>query len=202
MISNYEGKVTFSNHEIKPEDSPLTRRQAGLGHIPEDRQTMGAALGATLTENFIMGGLSDPAYTSPGVISYTRAGDVAKRQYENFDVKYASLNEPAGALSGGNLQKAIVAREIYRDPQILIAAQPSRGVDIGATLFIHRELIKLRECGKAILLVSGELSEVMSLSDRVIVLYNGAIVGEVDPKKSTEEEIGLLMAGMKGGTAS
>ena len=198
MISNYEGKVTFSNHEIKPEDSPLTRRQAGLGHIPEDRQTMGAALGATLTENFIMGGLSDPAYTSPGVISYTRAGDVAKRQYENFDVKYASLNEPAGALSGGNLQKAIVAREIYRDPQILIAAQPSRGVDIGATLFIHRELIKLRECGKAILLVSGELSEVMSLSDRVIVLYNGAIVGEVDPKKSTEEEIGLLMAGMKG----
>lgn len=102
--------MTFSNHEIKPEDSPLTRRQAGLGHIPEDRQTMGAALGATLTENFIMGGLSDPAYTSPGVISYTRAGDVAKRQYENFDVKYASLNEPAGALSGGNLQKAIEER--------------------------------------------------------------------------------------------
>ena len=160
---------------------------------------MGAALGATLLENFIMGGLSDPDYTSPGMISYSKAAAVAKRQYENFDVKYASLEEPAGALSGGNLQKAIVAREIYRNPQILIAAQPSRGVDIGATMFIHEQLIKLRDAGKGILLVSSELGEIMSLSDRVIVMYNGTIVGEVDPENSSEEEVGLMMAGMKGG---
>ena len=189
----------FGGREIRQSDLPLKRREAGLGHIPEDRQTMGAALGATLLENFIMGGLSDPDYTSPGMISYSKAAAVAKRQYENFDVKYASLEEPAGALSGGNLQKAIVAREIYRNPQILIAAQPSRGVDIGATMFIHEQLIKLRDAGKGILLVSSELGEIMSLSDRVIVMYNGTIVGEVDPENSSEEEVGLMMAGMKGG---
>ncbi len=199
MATRYRGRIVFGGREIRQSDLPLKRREAGLGHIPEDRQTMGAALGATLLENFIMGGLSDPDYTSPGMISYSKAAAVAKRQYENFDVKYASLEEPAGALSGGNLQKAIVAREIYRNPQILIAAQPSRGVDIGATMFIHEQLIKLRDAGKGILLVSSELGEIMSLSDRVIVMYNGTIVGEVDPENSSEEEVGLMMAGMKGG---
>ena len=198
MITHYEGRLIFCGHEIRQKDLPLARREAGLGHIPEDRQTMGAALGATLLENFIMGGLSDSDYTSRGMISYAKAASKAKKQYESFDVKYASLGEPAGSLSGGNLQKSIVAREICRDPRILIAAQPSRGVDIGATMFIHKELIKLRDSGKAVLLVSSELSEIMSLSDRVIVMYNGTIAGEINPKESSEEEVGLMMAGMKG----
>ena len=197
MSDSYEGDLTLCGQKMDKNASPLERREAGLGHIPEDRQTMGAALGESLLENFIMGGLSDPAYTSVGTISYQKAASVAKKQYEAFDVKYASLSDPAGALSGGNLQKAIVAREMYREPRILIAAQPSRGVDIGATMFIHEKLLKMRDEGKAILLVSSELSEVMSLSDRIIVMYNGAIMGEVDPKKSDEQEIGLMMAGMR-----
>ena len=197
MITQYTGRLVFCGQEIKPGASPLKRRGAGLGHIPEDRQTMGAALGASLLENFIMGGLQDKSYTDFGMIHYGKAKAVAKAQYEKFRVKYASLSAPAGALSGGNLQKSIVAREVYREPEILIAAQPSRGVDIGATMFIHEKLIAMRDQGKAVLLVSSELSEILSLSDRVLVMYNGTIAGELDPKESSEEEIGLFMAGMK-----
>lgn len=197
MVTNYEGSICFDDREIKTSDLPLARRAAGLGHIPEDRQTMGAALGASLMENFVMGGLDNPEYTTRYTIVYSKVASVAKKQYQHFDVKYSSLSEAAGTLSGGNLQKAIVAREIYRNPKVLIAAQPSRGVDIGATMFIHEQLVKLRDAGKGVLLVSSELSEIMSLSDRVIVMYNGGIVGEVNPKECSEEEIGLMMAGMK-----
>ena len=157
---------------------------------------MGAALSASLLENFIMGGLDDEAYANRATISYRRAGETAQKQLGRFDVKYASLNDPAGALSGGNLQKAIVAREIYRSPEVLIAAQPSRGVDIGATMFIHKKLVEMRDAGKAVLLISSELSEIMSLSDRILVMYNGSIVGETTPQQSTEEDIGLMMAGI------
>lgn len=144
-----------------------------------------------------MGGLRNPLYTTRHAIQYKKAAGVAQQQLQKFDVRYASLYTAAGALSGGNLQKLIVAREFYQSPSLLVAAQPSRGVDIGATLFIHERLIELRDSGKAVLLVSGELSEIMSLSDRILVLYNGEIVGETTPSESTEEDIGLLMAGIQ-----
>lgn len=197
MCSQYTGNITICGNTVESKEPPLARRRYGLAHIPEDRQTMGAALGASLLENFIMGGLDDKKYTSYGLINYKKAGMVADKQYKLFDVRYAGLNTVAGSLSGGNLQKAIVAREIYREPQVLIAAQPSRGVDIGATMFIHEKLIEMRDDGKAVILVSSELSEIMSLSDRILVMYKGAIVGETTPKESTEEDIGLLMAGIR-----
>lgn len=197
MCNDYTGKIELCGHSVESKDSPLFRRQYGLAHIPEDRQTMGAALGASLLENFIMGGLDDKSYTSKALINYKKAEQVASKQYKLFDVRFAGMDNIADSLSGGNLQKAIVAREIYRDPQVLIAAQPSRGVDIGATMFIHRKLIELRDAGKAIILVSGELSEIMSLSDRILVMYKGTIVGETTAKESTEQDIGLLMAGVK-----
>ncbi|WHH61234.1 ABC transporter ATP-binding protein [Petroclostridium sp. X23] len=197
ICNQYTGSITLCGQTVDNKKSPLMRRQYGLAHIPEDRQTMGAALGASLLENFIMGGLDDASYTSHGLINYKKAGKIAEEQYKLFDVRFSGLNSSAGSLSGGNLQKAIVAREIYRDPQVLIAAQPSRGVDIGATMFIHEKLIKMRDNGKAIILVSSELSEIMSLSDRILVMYKGTIVGETTPQESTEEDIGLMMAGIR-----
>ena len=199
MVRTYEGEITIAGAAIAPQATPLKRRRAGLAHIPEDRQEMGAALGATLLDNFIMGDLDNPAYTSRGVIHYPKAARAADAQYKLFDVRYAGLSSVAAELSGGNLQKAIVAREMYRDPLVLIAAQPSRGVDIGATLFIHEKLLAMRRQGKAILLVSSELSEIMTLSDRIIVMYKGAIVGETTPQESTEADIGLMMAGIRKG---
>ncbi len=196
MNTKYTGQISICGKPIVSDAPPLARRRAGLAHVPEDRQTMGAALSASLLENFIMGGLDDEAYANRTTISYRRAGETAQKQLGRFDVKYASLNDPAGALSGGNLQKAIVAREIYRSPEVLIAAQPSRGVDIGATMFIHKKLVEMRDAGKAVLLISSELSEIMSLSDRILVMYNGSIVGETTPQQSTEEDIGLMMAGI------
>ena len=196
MITEYEGKINLGGTDIASKEAPLRRRRLGLGVIPEDRQHVGSALNASLTENFIMGDLADPQYSTSGHLSYGRAAKVAKKQFDAFDVRYASVDDFANSLSGGNLQKVIVSREFYRDPDLLIAAQPSRGVDIGATLFIHEKLVELRDNKKAVLLVSGELSEIMSLSDRILVMYNGTIVGETTPEKTTEEQIGLMMAGM------
>lgn len=196
MLTQYEGQISLGGTEIGCKDTPLRRRRLGLGVIPEDRQHVGAALNASLTENFIMGDLADPEYSLPGHLSYSNAAKVAERQFDVFDVRYASVDDFASSLSGGNLQKAIVSREFYRDPDLLIAAQPSRGVDIGATLFIHEKLVEMRDNSKAVLLVSGELSEIMSLSDRILVMYNGMIVGETTPEETTEEQIGLMMAGL------
>nr|WP_325211248.1 ABC transporter ATP-binding protein [uncultured Oscillibacter sp.] len=197
MRSDFSGSVTINGKKFQAQDTTLSRRNAGLSHIPEDRQKTGAALESSILNNFLMGGLKNPAYTTRHTIRYKKAADAAQAQLQKFDVRYAGLNMAAGALSGGNLQKVIVAREFYQEPSVLIAAQPSRGVDIGATMFIHERLIELRDSGKAVLLVSGELSEIMSLSDRILVLYNGEIVGETTPSESTEEDIGLLMAGIQ-----
>ncbi len=196
MVGSYSGRITLCEKEFLPGDDPGVRRSCGLSHIPEDRQTTGAALSASLVDNFIMGDTRNPAYSGKYLINHKRAAKIAADQYHLFDVKFADVEYPAYSLSGGNLQKTIVAREVYRDPQLLIAAQPSRGVDIGATLFIHEKLVELRECGKAILLVSSELSEIMSLSDRILVMYKGRIIGETTPQESTEEDIGLLMLGI------
>lgn len=196
LIPNYSGDLLLNGQCITNRAGVSFRRKAGLGHIPEDRQTMGAALGVGLVENFIMGGTENRAYTAGCQIRYNKAAQAAEAQFKEFDVKYADIRIHAGSLSGGNLQKVIVARELSQKPELLIAAQPSRGVDIGATLFIHKKLTELRDSGKAVLLVSSELSEIMSLSDRILVMYKGAIVGETTPEESTEEDVGLLMAGI------
>ena len=172
-----------------------SRRELGIAHIPEDRHRRGLLLEFSLAENSILG----VHYRKP-VVSYAGVflDDVAIRRraeeiITNFDVRPANVDLPARALSGGNQQKLIIGREFEVDPRLLLVSQPTRGVDIGAIEFIHRKLVALRDSGCGILLVSAELEEVTSLSDRLLVIHEGRIVGEVDPKVATIEEIGLLM---------
>jgi general nucleoside transport system ATP-binding protein len=197
LRSNYKGAMTLGDKNIDSKVSPMNRRRMGLGHIAEDRQTMGAALNASILENFIMMGYRKSNFGSRWAINYKKAEKTTWEEFQHYDVRTSDIRQSAYTLSGGNLQKVIIARELFLNPSVLIAAQPSRGVDIGATQLIHQKLIEKRNQGTAILLISYELSEIMSLSDRILVMYNGSIVGETTPNQSNEEEIGLLMAGIR-----
>jgi ABC-type branched-subunit amino acid transport system ATPase component len=175
--------------------TPRQVKELGVGHIPEDRHRRGLLLEFDLAENAILG----VHYRKP-FVSYADvildSGAIRKRAkeiIEGFDVRPANAALPARALSGGNQQKLIIGREFKLEPKLLLVSQPTRGVDIGAIEFIHRKLVSLRDSGCAILLVSAELEEVTSLSDRLLIIHEGRIVGEVDPKVATVEEIGLLM---------
>ncbi len=196
MINNYTGFIAMEGKEIQPSMGTRVRRENGMGCIPEDRQLTGAAVGGTILANFIMVGYRANDFAKGLFINYKKARERTLEFVKRFTVKTDNIMNDAISLSGGNLQKLIVARELYLQPSILIAAQPSRGVDIGATEYIHDTLIEHRNQGNAVLLVSNELSEIMAVSDRILVIYNGRFVGEVDPRNTTEDEIGLLMAGI------
>ncbi|UFJ39496.1 ABC transporter ATP-binding protein [Brevibacillus humidisoli] len=170
-------------------------RQQGMAHIPEDRYLLGAAKDGSIVENAILHQYVQPLYRRFGLLRQKRLQQLTERWVKQFAVKTNSLYEKAQHLSGGNLQKLIAAREIGQETPFLLAAEPTRGVDIGAMEFIHAQLLKKREQGDAILLVSSELSEVMALSDRILVMYEGRVVGELDSREATEEAISLLMAG-------
>jgi simple sugar transport system ATP-binding protein len=173
--------------------SVRARRELGVAHIPEDRLRRGLLLDFSLEENSILGVHHRPPVAARAVLSdreiRRRAGDIITK----FDVRPADASLPARALSGGNQQKLIIGREFEIHPRLLLVAQPTRGVDIGAIEFIHRKLLALRDAGCAVLLVSAELEEVMSLSDRLLVIHNGRIAGEVDPVNAKPAEIGLMM---------
>jgi simple sugar transport system ATP-binding protein len=174
------------------------RSLAGISHIPEDRQRHGLVLDFTLEYNLILQNYFDKKFQKNGFLDFKAIRDHANRLIETFDVR--SSQGPvssARSMSGGNQQKAIVGREIDRNNDLLIAVQPTRGLDVGAIEYIHKEIVKQRDAGKAVLLVSLELDEVMNLSDRIIVMYEGETVGEFDPKKVTENELGLYMSGSK-----
>jgi len=188
--------------EIKFEDRNLTRlgarirREIGIAHIPEDRHRRGLLLEFSLAENSILGVHYRPPIVSQPGNAFLNSDAIqrrAKEIIEGFDVRPPNALLPARALSGGNQQKLIIGREFEVHPNVLLVSQPTRGVDIGAIEFIHRQLVSLRDSGCAVLLVSAELEEVTSLSDRLLVIHEGRIVGEVDPKVATVEEIGLLM---------
>ena len=196
MINNYSAQVKICGHDCQPRTNTRERREMGMGCIPEDRQVTGAAVGGTILANFIMVGYRARAFANRIFINYRKAKEICWQYVRQFTVKTDNILNDAISLSGGNLQKLIVAREMYLNPEVLIAAQPSRGVDIGATEYIHEKLVEHRNNGKAVLLVSNELSEIMEVSDRVLVIYKGRFVGEVDPQHTTEEQIGLLMAGI------
>jgi general nucleoside transport system ATP-binding protein len=174
---------------------PHERKRRGVAHIPEDRHRRGLLLSFDLAGNSILGVHRDAPISGALLLNQKVIADRAGRMVKEYDVRPPNIALPAGALSGGNQQKLIVAREFDIKPKLLLVSQPTRGVDIGATEFIHRKLIELRDAGGAVLLVSAELEEVLSLSDRVIVVYEGRVVGEVDPKTVGEEEIGLMMTG-------
>lgn len=171
-------------------------KELGIAHIPEDRHKRGLLLDFDLRENAILGVHNNPPVAAAG--GFMNSSLIQKRTAEiikNFDVRPPNADLPARALSGGNQQKLIIGREFEIDPKLLLVSQPTRGVDIGAIEFIHRKLIEMRDAGAAVLLVSAELEEVTALADRLLVLKDGKIAGEVDPKEATFAEIGLMMTG-------
>lgn len=172
--------------------------ETGLGHIPEDRQKHGLILNFTIEENMILQTYYQKPFSKNGLLQFSAIRSYSDQLIRDFDVRSGrgSITETR-TLSGGNQQKAIIAREVDRSPQLLIAAQPTRGLDVGAIESIHRHLIKERDKGHAILLVSLELDEIMDISDRIAVIYNGEIAGVVDPNQTNENELGLMMAGAK-----
>ena len=179
---------------------PIRKRSLlGMSHIPEDRHKHGLVLDYTLEDNIVLQRYFEPEFTNKfGFLRRKNIRTYAERLIEQYDVR--SGQGPitiSRAMSGGNQQKAIIAREIDKDPQLLIAVQPTRGLDVGAIEYIHRQIVAQRDAGKAVLLVSLELDEVMTVSDRILVMYEGEIVGELDPKTTTQEELGLYMAGAK-----
>ncbi|MGD9679319.1 MAG: ABC transporter ATP-binding protein [Vulcanibacillus sp.] len=170
----------------------------GLSHIPEDRHKRGLVLDFTIGENMVLETYFHQefsAFRKFGFINYNKVNTFAQRLIEEFDVRTPSVNTLARSLSGGNQQKAVVAREVDKNPDLLIAAQPTRGLDVGAVEFIHKRLVEQRDKGKAVLLLSLELDEIISVSDRIAVIYEGEIVGIVDPKDTNEQELGKMMAG-------
>ena len=169
-----------------------------MSHIPEDRHKHGLILDFTLEDNLVLQRFREPQFQHAGFIKRDAVRAYAENLIERFDVR--SGQGPvtiARSMSGGNQQKAIIAREVDKDPQLLVAVQPTRGLDVGAIEYIHKQIVAERDKGRAVLLVSLELDEVMNLSDRILVIYEGEIVGEFDPKKTTVEELGLYMAGAK-----
>jgi simple sugar transport system ATP-binding protein len=191
------GEILFEGKSIMRRDA-RARKELGIAHIPEDRHRRGLLLDFTLAENSILGvHYRRPAVTGPGNIFLNDAGIRARAQQviDDFDVRPANPELPARSLSGGNQQKLIIGREFELNPKLLLVSQPTRGVDIGAIEFIHRKLVALRDAGCAVLLVSAELEEVTGLADRLLVFHQGHIAGEVDPARTSPEEIGLMMTG-------
>ena len=190
------GTITLCGKDIS--HASIRHRGEHMSHIPEDRHKHGLVLDFTLEQNMVLQRFNEPRFENHGFINNKAVRDYANYLIDKFDVRSGrGAITRARSMSGGNQQKAIIAREVDRDKDLIVAVQPTRGLDVGAIEFIHSQLVAERDRGKAILLVSLELDEVMSLSDRILVMYEGEIVGELDPKKTTVEELGLYMAGAK-----
>jgi simple sugar transport system ATP-binding protein len=176
-------------------------RGLGLGHVPEDRHRHGLVLDFYAYENAILGYQCDDTYNRNLFLDLPTVMSLCDEWMEEYDVRPANSMLRAKDFSGGNQQKIVLARELGHDPDLLLVGQPTRGVDIGAIEFIHRRLIEMRDAGKGILLVSVELDEIMSLADRILVMFDGGIVGEVAQRDATEQALGLMMAGIAPQTA-
>lgn len=193
-----EGKISLCGKDIT-RASVRKRSVMGMSHIPEDRHKHGLVLDYPLEYNMILQRYFEPEFTNKaGFLRRANIRAYSDKLIEQYDVRSGQGSVTlARSMSGGNQQKAIVAREIDKNPELLVAVQPTRGLDVGAIEYIHKQLVAQRDAGKAVLLVSLELDEVMDVPDRILVMYEGEIVGELDPKKTTQEELGLYMAGAK-----
>ena len=190
------GSVTLCGETIT--HASIRRRGRNMSHIPEDRHKHGLVLDFTLEQNMVLQRFNEPRFENHGFINNKAVRDYANYLIDKFDVRSGQgAITRARSMSGGNQQKAIIAREVDRDKPLIIAVQPTRGLDVGAIEYIHKQLVAQRDAGKAVLLVSLELDEVMDVPDRILVMYEGEIVGELDPKSTTQEELGLYMAGAK-----
>ncbi|MCM3765704.1 ABC transporter ATP-binding protein [Neobacillus niacini] len=201
FIEAITGLRKAENGSVKLNDKELFNlpprkvTEAGVGHIPQDRHKHGLVLNYPMAENMVLQTYYKQPYSKNGILNFKEIYKQAKKLIAEFDVRTPSESALARALSGGNQQKAIIGREVDRNPDLLIAAQPTRGLDVGAIEFIHKRLIEQRDNGKGVLLVSFELDEIMNVSDRIAVIYEGRIVAVVNPKETDEQELGLLMAG-------
>lgn len=196
MAESNRGTVTLNGKDIT-NTTPRNIIDTGMNSIPEDRQKRGLILEYPIKDNLILENVENEPFSSKGKLNFKNIDKNAENLVSKFDIRPNDINENAASLSGGNQQKVIIAREISNNPDVLIAAQPTRGLDVGAIEFIHQYLVEIRNSNKAVLLISFELDEVMDLSDRILVIYDGQIVGEKDPKKTDEFELGRLMAGGK-----
>ena len=191
------GRISFCGKDIT-HASIRERSKDGMSHIPEDRHKHGLILDYTLENNMVLQRYWQPEFQNHGFIRKDKVREYSDRLIGQYDVRSGQGSVTiARSMSGGNQQKAIIAREIDRDPKLLVAVQPTRGLDVGAIEYIHRQIVAQRDAGKAVLLVSLELDEVMNLSDRILVMYEGEVVGEFDPKTTTVQELGLYMAGAR-----
>ena len=191
------GRISFCGKDIT-HASIRERSKDGMSHIPEDRHKHGLILDYTLENNMVLQRYWQPDFQSHGFIRKDKVREYSDRLIGQYDVRSGQGSVTiARSMSGGNQQKAIIAREIDRDPKLLVAVQPTRGLDVGAIEYIHRQIVAQRDAGKAVLLVSLELDEVMNLSGRILVMYEGEVVGEFDPKTTTVQELGLYMAGAR-----
>ena len=188
------GKI-FINQKDVTGKKPREITEAGIGHIPQDRHKHGLVLDFSVGYNAALQTYYKEPLSKNGIINYKKISEKAKKIMKTYDVRTQGEHELARALSGGNQQKLIIGREVDRNPDLLIAALPTRGLDVGAIEFIHKRLIEQRDNGKAVLLISFELDEVMNVSDRIAVIYDGTIVDTVIPTETNEQELGLLMAG-------
>ena len=188
------GKISINSKDVTGK-KPREITETGLGHIPQDRHKHGLVLDFTVGYNAVLQTYYQKPISKKGIMDYKLVSKKAKELIEMYDVRTQGENSFARSLSGGNQQKLIIGREIDRDPDLLIAALPTRGLDVGAIEFVHKKLIEQRDRGKAVLLISFELDEIMNVSDRISVIYDGIIIDTVEPAETTEQELGLLMAG-------
>jgi general nucleoside transport system ATP-binding protein len=200
MRSPQAGRIELSGADVT-HANPRESSDAGVGHIPEDRQRHGLVLDFTLAENSALHDYQREPISHLGWLHPLAMVSRVRRLIERFDVRGGSPGAPARALSGGNQQKLVLAREIDLEPALLLAAQPTRGLDVGAIEFVHRQLIAQRDAGGAVLLISFELDEIFGLSDRILVMYEGTVTLETRPDQTDESELGLAMTGGTTATA-
>jgi simple sugar transport system ATP-binding protein len=193
------GLMRVNGHDVTSE-SLSARRDAGVSHIPEDRHRRGLILDYSIAENLVLGLQAD--YARRGILSSERIEQNAQQQIKTFDIRPPAKELPARTLSGGNQQKVVIAREMGRSFSILLASQPTRGVDVGAIEFIHSQLREARADGKAVLLVSAELKEILALADRVAVMYRGKLTKVMPIEQADEETLGEYMTGTRSETAA
>jgi simple sugar transport system ATP-binding protein len=198
LIQSGGGRLLFGNETLE-KLTPSSAREMGIAHVPEDRQKTGLVLDMDLGENLMLGQEGDADIGRGGLLSPSRIRRRGQERVSRFDLRAADLGQAARELSGGNQQKLILARELAREPSLLVASQPTRGVDVGAIEAIHRILIERRDLGMAVLLFGSELTELLALSDRIGVLYRGRLTAVLDAEGCDEEELGLWITGAKGG---
>ena len=192
-----QGTLRIGGQELTNKNPREITDQGGICHVPEDRHAFGMVAGYSVANNLVLNSYYKPPFANGVTVQKEVIEQHAEALVEKFDVRTPSVQTSGGSLSGGNQQKMVIARELSRPIQLLVAAQPTRGIDVGSIEFIHQQIVAKRDEGVAVLLVSSELDEILALSDRIVVMYRGSIIGEVDGKDATRQQLGLLMAGVK-----